>query len=1266
MFHLSNCLYRKGYTVLRTLSDNVPGRITLGPVVAGIGQQWDVLVLACAKNQPPSEALFTLAQVITKDVLQFANYVPPMPAIPSVVWIDPNTIQITGKYTRTVGTPVPVAILAYTSETSINPLDVKDQVAYFTPDGSSFNYTLTISDASKYATAPGTFLVVLRTLLSNNKQSVDAAKTEVAIVLAGLAAPTLGVPTVAINTIAVDITNATGASQVSSLFTPTLGGSGVRVTVARAVGLRSDVEFQISDSPGGANPLVFQPSSVIKNGTILSCTATALSSSGTKLLKARWSTPAGYSSYSNTQTLVFSGLPLDSTPPGLSATSPRFIEDADGGISLYWLPASLGVSGLGSYLVKRGKTALIADAVIVASPAYNAPNYIIPPSLSANGFLWVDGIPLDKRGDTFYYWLDARNGDGVYSSTPIAFTADGLRAGAVSQNTPLVAPSGVTATVQPNGDVKLAITAAVDKLRASLRVVRLASGAGFTDPGGGVVEGEWLIPGNATSYTDAGLDPTRYYCYRVYSRSISGLDSVGYATTSIATRANNGVLPSNPVLSATTAAGVDFGSTVLQLISPAKGSCFLEILSNTGATFDATTAKRVWSATTPSGNASNLTYIARIPEADPLTPLAQIFNARATDSLGNVSAWALAPPGGITSTAFNILRADVISTNMLQAGSINTEKLTVGLLQRINLVSNGHFGGATSFGDTSNSWVKIGVTAEAQGDTYTTGGTNTTTYNVRQFTAAGIANRVLTQEVPAQGGRFYTVVGLVKSTGTPYLQVWNQGFTFQVSSSTSGAGATVPNFYLPATREAGDAGTAAGSWRLFAYKIMAPAGTTSLQVAIGYTGGVGSVITSPAFVQVYDDDPTTNSQPASLPYTLADGDVSGAYSALQVDKIKRIPVNVTGIAPGNSLVYNGTTFVPGSWGTVTGVTGTAPVVSSGGSAPVISMAAATAAVPGYLTAADWSAFSGKQAALGFTPINKAGDTGVGALGMGALTATTGTFSNAISASNFSGSSSGTNTGDQVTITGNAATATTATNLSGGTVNATTGTFSGAVSASNFSGSHAGTSSGINTGDQTITLTGGVTGSGAGSFVATVITNASLTGDVTSVGNATTLTNAPVIAKVLTGYVSGAGVVAATDSILAAIQKINGNTALKAPLASPAFTGAVVASGITTLAPATATIATIDCSLGNLFLINLPAAGTAVTIGTPTNPSAGQSINILITQGATAATVLTWAANTVIMWVAGNKTISAGLGTKTMVSMTYTGTIWWASMGNGVV
>jgi hypothetical protein len=47
---------------------------------------------------------------------------------------------------------------------------------------------------------------------------------------------------------------------------------------------------------------------------------------------------------------------------------------------------------------------------------------------------------------------------------------------------------------------------------------------------------------------------------------------------------------------------------------------------------------------------------------------------------------------------------------------------------------------------------------------------------------------------------------------------------------------------------------------------------------------------------------------------------------------------------------------------VTLVTGTAPVVSSGGTTPAISMAAATTSVSGYLTSTDWNTFNNKQPA----------------------------------------------------------------------------------------------------------------------------------------------------------------------------------------------------------------------------------------------------------------------------------------------------------------
>ena len=90
------------------------------------------------------------------------------------------------------------------------------------------------------------------------------------------------------------------------------------------------------------------------------------------------------------------------------------------------------------------------------------------------------------------------------------------------------------------------------------------------------------------------------------------------------------------------------------------------------------------------------------------------------------------------------------------------------------------------------------------------------------------------------------------------------------------------------------------------------------------------------------------------------------------------------------------------------------------------------------------------------------------------------------------------------------------------------------------------------------------------FVATAVTNGvaagapdatnlvkgkvQLAGDLSGTAALPTVTNAAVIGKVLTGFTSATGALSATDSVLGAIQKLDGNTALKAPLASPTFTG----------------------------------------------------------------------------------------------------------------
>lgn len=140
----------------------------------------------------------------------------------------------------------------------------------------------------------------------------------------------------------------------------------------------------------------------------------------------------------------------------------------------------------------------------------------------------------------------------------------------------------------------------------------------------------------------------------------------------------------------------------------------------------------------------------------------------------------------------------------------------------------------------------------------------------------------------------------------------------------------------------------------------------------------------------------------------------------------------------------------------------------------------------------------------------------------------------------------------------------------------------------------------------------LTGTASGLTAGSVTTNANLTGDVTSVGNATTLTNAPVIAKVLTGYTSGAGTISATDSILTAIQKLNGNDATNANL-----TGVITSSGnATSIASQTGT--------GTKFVVDTSPTLVTPNLGTPS------------------AVILTNATGTASSLTAGNVTTNANL------------------------
>lgn len=121
--------------------------------------------------------------------------------------------------------------------------------------------------------------------------------------------------------------------------------------------------------------------------------------------------------------------------------------------------------------------------------------------------------------------------------------------------------------------------------------------------------------------------------------------------------------------------------------------------------------------------------------------------------------------------------------------------------------------------------------------------------------------------------------------------------------------------------------------------------------------------------------------------------------------------------------------------------------------------------------------------------------------------------------------------------------------------------------------------------------------GNGSNVATAV---DMSGQATiDNAGAVTLSNAAVIAKVLTGFTSGAGTVAATDTILQAIQKLDGNDALNWKL-----TGTSTLTGNVTIANGGFTLAFSGAGTHSFSSTSATVAGNFTATSTYTVPAGG--------------------------------------------------------------
>ena len=333
------------------------------------------------------------------------------------------------------------------------------------------------------------------------------------------------------------------------------------------------------------------------------------------------------------------------------------------------------------------------------------------------------------------------------------------------------------------------------------------------------------------------------------------------------------------------------------------------------------------------------------------------FNALVPSQTGNTgkylttngtdTSWATNPLGTVTSVAATVpsflsVTGSPITTNGTLALTYSGTALPV---------ANGGTGVTTSSG--ANSVVlrdsNVNINANAFNDGYTN-------------TAASGTQIVLT----ASSVRRYTITGSGGQTiKLPDATTLSNGEIFEFDNNQSSGAITVnnnSNTLIVSVPSGGLArvnllsnATAAGSWDRHDY---APANVSWSTNTFDYAGSITSATWNGSTIQVnrggtgattltgYVKGSGTSALTAAS--TIPTTDLSGTITNAQLAN-SAITINGTSTSLGGSI----------SVGTVTSVTGTSPVVSSGGNTPAISMPAATTSVSGYLTSTDWNTFNNK-------------------------------------------------------------------------------------------------------------------------------------------------------------------------------------------------------------------------------------------------------------------------------------------------------------------
>jgi len=339
----------------------------------------------------------------------------------------------------------------------------------------------------------------------------------------------------------------------------------------------------------------------------------------------------------------------------------------------------------------------------------------------------------------------------------------------------------------------------------------------------------------------------------------------------------------------------------------------------------------------------------------------------------------LAVTGNITANAFNGSGAGLTNVPYSALTGSPAGNVTIGTTNISLGGSSTTLAGLTSVSSTS-------ITGELTGNVSGSAATVTAAAQPA-ITSVGTLTSLTTSGDVTVGGNL-TVNGTTTTINATNLAVTDLNITVAKDATTAvaanGAGLTVAGPTTAATLTYASADDSWNSNKKFSATSFSGPLTGNVT---GNVSGSAATVTAAAQPAITSVGTLTS---LSVSGNVAAANFNGNHTGSYVGITSLNVTNALGYTPYNATNPSGYTT---NTGTVTGVTATSPVVSSGGTAPVISMPAATASVNGYMTSTYAAKLDG--IAAGATNVTNTNQLTNGA---GFLTAS-GTIANATNAGN---------------------------------------------------------------------------------------------------------------------------------------------------------------------------------------------------------------------------------------------------------------------------